>query len=337
MNSSFNYKKKVRKNKQNKNTLDFIHNQKIEKINNNKKKLSEYKKKLNDYTSKYEKLCILDKKLTDEQIDEKLFLKDEISIIKQNIDDIENNKEEQEYLLKVGDILFDYYDENNDENNNENNHNSEKLIKQNSSGNLLNFFSKKSNKQSTVTNNTSKKGQLLDNYLNIIDNTYEQKNIKIIVDNICPICNNEVIINYIEGISICPNCGEQNNILIDSEKPNYKEPTYESNYFAYKRINHFNEWLSQFQAKESTDIPGEIIEKIMVELKKERIINVANISNNKIREILKKLKLNKFYEHIPYIINKINGKPPPHISKEVEEKLRYMFKEIQAPFQKHLS
>ena len=62
-----------------------------------------------------------------------MFLKDEISIIKQNIDDIENNKEEQEYLLKVGDILFDYYDENNDENNNENNHNSEKLIKQNSS------------------------------------------------------------------------------------------------------------------------------------------------------------------------------------------------------------
>ena len=73
----------------------------------------------------------------------------------------------------------------------------------------------------------------------------------------------------------------------------------------------------------------------MVELKKERIFNVANISHNKIREILKKIKLNKFYEHIPYIINKINGKPPPNISKHLEEKLRYMFKEIQNPFQKH--
>ena len=138
-----------------------------------------------------------------------------------------------------------------------------------------------------------------------------------------------------EGIRICTCCGEQNNILIDSEKPNYKEPTYESNYFAYKRINHFNEWLSQFQAKESTDISSEIIEKILLELKKERILNVANISNNKIREILKKLKLNKFYEHIPYIINKINGKPPPTITKEMEEKLRFMFKEIQTPFEKH--
>ena len=151
----------------------------------------------------------------------------------------------------------------------------------------------------------------------------------------CPLCKGETFINYIEGISICYDCGEQNTLLIDSDKPNYKEPSYESNYFAYKRINHFNEWLSQFQAKESTDIPSEIIEKIMFELKKERIFNVANISNNKIREILKKLKLNKFYEHIPYIINKINGKPPPTISKHLEEKLRYMFKEIQNPFQKH--
>ena len=175
----------------------------------------------------------------------------------------------------------------------------------------------------------------MNDYLNIIDNTHESKKNKIIDENICSKCNNKININYIEGISICIHCGEQYNILIDSDKPNYKEPTYESNYFAYKRINHFNEWLSQFQAKESTDISSEIIEKILLELKKERILNVANITNNKIREILKKLKLNKFYEHIPYIINKINGKPPPTITKEMEEKLRFMFKEIQTPFELH--
>jgi hypothetical protein len=28
----------------------------------------------------------------------------------------------------------------------------------------------------------------------------------------------------------------------------------EVSYYAYKRINHFNEWLAQFQAKECTDI-----------------------------------------------------------------------------------
>jgi hypothetical protein len=318
MNSSFNYKKKIRKKKIVNNTLDFIHNKKIEEIKKKRKSLYEYKKKLTEYTKEYN---IYEKKTnyTEEEMDKKLLLYDNIEEIKKYINDIENNKEEHEYLLNVGNILFDYYDENKNID-----------INSNYNKNLLDFFD-----NSNSTDNISKKGKLLDQYLNIIDNTYEYKNIKTIQDNICEKCNGEITLNYIEGLSICLSCGEQYNILIDSDKPNYKEPTYESNYFAYKRINHFNEWLSQFQAKESTDIPGDIIEKIMLELKKERIINVANISQTKIRDILKKLKLNKYYEHIPYIINKINGKPPPTISKEIEDKLRFMFKEIQTPFQKH--
>ena len=93
--------------------------------------------------------------------------------------------------------------------------------------------------------------------------------------------------------------------------------------------------MSQFQAKETTDISNEIIERILNELKKERYHNLADISNSKVKEILKKLKLNKYYEHIPYIINKLNGKPPPILTPEIEEALRNMFKEIQAPFIKH--
>ena len=54
----------------------------------------------------------------------------------------------------------------------------------------------------------------------------------------------------------------------------------------------------------------------------------------KLREILKKLKKNKYYEHVPHIINRLNGEPPPTISRETEEELRRMFKEIQIPFHK---
>ena len=280
------------------------------------------------------------KNLTETELDEKFNLYDQINNLKTSIQFIEDNKEEEQYLLDVGNILFEYYDNDNSYDvtqknntinlNNINNKNDITDSTKPTSGSLLNYFDKK-----CVVNNVSSKGQLLDDYLNIIDNTHESKKNKIVEENICSKCNNKININYMEGISICIHCGEQYNILIDSDKPNYKEPTYESNYFAYKRINHFNEWLSQFQAKENTDISSEIIEKILLELKKERILNVANISNSKIREILKKLKLNKFYEHIPYIINKINGKPPPTITKEMEEKLRFMFKEIQTPFELH--
>ncbi len=53
------------------------------------------------------------------------------------------------------------------------------------------------------------------------------------------------------------------------------------------------------------------------------------------REILKRLRVNKYYEHAAFMINRINGVPTPHFTPELEEKLCNMFKEIQGPFLKH--
>lgn len=93
--------------------------------------------------------------------------------------------------------------------------------------------------------------------------------------------------------------------------------------------------LSQFQAKESTEIPPNIIEKIAKELKKNRITNWNNLTLATMKKILQRLGLNNYYEHIPNIISKLNKKAPPTISREMEETLRNMFREIQAPFETH--
>lgn len=90
--------------------------------------------------------------------------------------------------------------------------------------------------------------------------------------------------------------------------------------------------LAQFQAKESTDIPEEVYHALLLEIKKNRIKNLATLENKHIRSYLKKLKYNKYYEHIPHILYRLNGLPPPVIKKETEEKIRSMFKQIQAPF-----
>ena len=47
-------------------------------------------------------------------------------------------------------------------------------------------------------------------------------------------------------------------------------------YSPYKRINHFREWLNQFQAKESTEIPDEIYSSILIEINKMRITDLLN-------------------------------------------------------------
>ena len=61
---------------------------------------------------------------------------------------------------------------------------------------------------------------------------------------------------------------------------------------------------------------------------------MGDLTSSKVREILKKLKKNKYYEHVPHIINKLNGLPPPIMNRTTEEELRRMFKEIQIPFTK---
>jgi hypothetical protein len=152
----------------------------------------------------------------------------------------------------------------------------------------------------------------------------------------CPHCSN-VPLTYLvqDGISVCQDCGFQELILVEQNKTIFRQPTKETSHFSYKRINHFNEWISQIQAKESTDIPEEIYEKIIAEIKKEKIRDPSKITARKMRYILKKLQITKYYEHLNYILSRINHQPTPSFSPELEEKLRTMFKEIQGPFIKH--
>jgi hypothetical protein len=152
---------------------------------------------------------------------------------------------------------------------------------------------------------------------------------------LCRWCGNEATLLPNDALLICENCGRQEKILIDINRPGYKEPMKDSSYFNYKKINHLNEWLAQFQAKESTDIPTEVYDRILLEIRKERITNVALLKADKLRKILKKLSLNKYYEHIPHIINRLNGLPPPRLTPEDEEAIRQMFRDIQTPFMKH--
>lgn len=135
-----------------------------------------------------------------------------------------------------------------------------------------------------------------------------------------------------EGILVCPRCGSEEYALVVSDFPSFRDPPKERNNYAYKKINHLNEILNQFQAKESTIIPEEVMNEVILEIRKRRINNIADLSEEDIRQILKKLGRSKYYEHRTHILSRLNGNPPPTITPEIEEKIRAMFQEIQAPF-----
>ena len=181
------------------------------------------------------------------------------------------------------------------------------------------------------------KDTIYEKYMHSIDKNYiniDNSNTTDIFDA-CENCFIEMQLNNNTGQLICPKCGMIENIIVDSDKPSFKEPPKEMTSFCYKRINHLNEFLAQFQAKETTDIPEDVYNEIIIEIKKERITNMAVITPEKMRILLKKIKKNDYYEHIPYIINQLNGLPAPVISQEIEEIVRGMFKAIQIPFEKY--
>ena len=188
-----------------------------------------------------------------------------------------------------------------------------------------------------ITNNKDNvidKSSLVDKYMSIINKKYV-RNVEDEDIEICKNCKNQMTCLQHDAIIICNICGYQELLLVEQNRPILKQNTKDTSHFSYKRINHFREWCNQVQGKESTDIPDEIFEKILTEIKKEKIVDTKTITYNKMRDILKRLRINKYYEHINYIINRINGIPTPQFSQELEDKLCNMFRNIQAPFLKH--
>jgi len=241
--------------------------------------------------------------------------------LKQRIDALEKDIEEYnpqesiDYYLNTGELLNEYYSK------------KEETV-ENTEITVLDFMNK--NKK----NNKKKEDNLVNSYMRIIDDTVIKENYIQDIHN-CPLCLGKLVLKNVDSLLICEECGYTDSIIINSEKVSYKDPPRESSYFAYKRINHFNEWLAQFQAKETTDIPEEVYKGILKELKKNNFLKLEDISYKTMREILKKLKYNKYYEHIPHIINIINGQKAPILTRQYEEQLRIMFKEIQTPFMLH--
>ena len=334
-------------------TLDSKHKQFTKHFSQLKSSLSAKKKELNKINKEIEKL---DK---EEKQDDYLMKRTELihkkEELEEELNNIENLSEEKHYFHNTHNILENYYN-NESANNVSENNNCGLDYDENISTDIQTYYNfnnedednipersietivdKKKNKNMSdfiKTTHNSDKADLFDSYMALVDKSYTPNIKSKDTYNIvyCSKCQIEKTIIQSEGILVCLQCGNTEEIVIDSEKPSYREPLQETSYFCYKRINHFNEWLSQFQAKESTEIPDFVYEKILSEIKKLRIKNLAKLTPDKMREILKKHKLNKYYEHVPHIINKLSGLPPPIMSREIEEKLRSMFKEIQEPF-----
>ena len=264
----------------------------------------------------------------------------QMKVLNKEIEKRANGNEIFDYYLNAGELLYQYYDVQDRINSG-----AEGILKtttyKSKPGDIMSSLQSAAGDVPASTTapkgETLRRDKILENYLQKVDPEHARSTTEVLNDPYgeCEGCQTEMVFSQNEALFTCPKCGYQEFVLIDSDKPSYKDPPREVSYYAYKRINHFNEWLAQFQAKESTEIPKIVYDEIVDELQKERISDYKMLKPNKIKEILRKLGYNKYYEHVPHILNRLNGQNAPVMSREIEEKLRYMFKEIQPSFQKH--
>jgi len=310
--------KKIKFNKKSSITLDGKH----------KEFLNEFSKDENDripdlQLEKYELKELLKKNTL--TVEQQLEYQDKINEINETIKQTKGRK--MEYFLDNSKFIFDYFE------NKKNISTGTTNINISDKNKILNsFFKIKQDDSANI--NQNKTNNIVQKYLSNIDDTFIDVNSFICQTDVCQICHKgELIPLEDEGLLICNACFRSIPYLIENEKPSYKEPPKEVCFYAYKRINHFKEILAQFQGKETTQIPIEVIENIKLQIKKERI-DLSQISNNKTKEILKKLGYNKYYEHIPFIKDKL-GIKPPIMSPELEDTLCNLFIELQSPYSKY--
>lgn len=132
----------------------------------------------------------------------------------------------------------------------------------------------------------------------------------------------------------CALCGTEIDVSFAPRHTSFKETktTELVPEFPYKRINHFQEWLSQIQGKQNTEIVDKVFNALQGEFDKRDITDFKVLTPKFVKECLRKHGYTKYYEHAEYIIHHFNGLPPPVLTVETEETFRDMFREIQIPF-----
>ena len=316
--------KNLVKHSKNSSTIDEKHTELIDKFHHNESivipqieaEIIELKKNAS----------ILDKRDIDVYMD----IRDQIKQKKKQIKELAN--ERKKYLLKNSKYIFGYFQE-------------KKTISTGggkTNSNAVNQFFKIRAKTDDASDPNSTKyssSKNVNDYNNYWRNiNHEILNIHdfVVPTSVCQACHKgELIPQDDEGIMICNNtsCGKFVIYVIENAKPANKEPPSEVSYTAYIRLNHFKEILSQFQAKETTQIPLDVLDNIRARIKKERI-SIKELNYERTRDILRKLGYNKYFEHIQFI-NSIFGIKPPVMNEELHETLCVLFIEIQKPWAVH--
>jgi len=300
-------------------SLFDLHERKLNYFDNKKDSIKQYKEEINTL-----RLKLFENGNINENNKNEYTIKKRIKELETLIYNIESDVDLKDYLLEFVDLFYKH-----EKKNKEPKEISNDFSDSEQKGSLDNFIN------STLIND---KAELYNEYIKKFNPELKQIDKRKIEEHFCKNCNeNNFTFDSRNSDEICINCGLTTRISCIEE---YDYSTSIENEqintsFNYKRNNHFQECLNQLQAKENTTIPPKIIKDLTIEFKKYNITDPKLFNYFLVKEHLRKLKYNKYYEHIPTIINEFCGLPAPVLTPALEQQLKIMFDQIQTPFEKH--
>jgi len=216
-----------------KTTLDKRHKDTISVFENRDNSVKEIQDNIyanNVMLKEFESIPYID--YTSEIISKKAELLDKNQELNKHLDLISSGLDEMLYYNNTMDYILPYY---------------EQSTKQGDVKHMeiVDFF----NNTNIVKKNQSSnnKAQLFENYLKATDNKQVRiGKFKKFKPKFCSSseCKSEMTLHLSDGYLICTECGFCEEVILDSDKPNYKEPVPDATAYSYKRINHFNELTS---------------------------------------------------------------------------------------------
>lgn len=146
----------------------------------------------------------------------------------------------------------------------------------------------------------------------------------------CRRCSSELYIVRSEN-RICRFCGESSYYEPDTLLNSKTLPVRQYNVNSAKRVSHFKNLLQRIQGKERCSINAQDLLGIELRIK---MYPDSMTSFQKVRQAMKEMGLQRYYNHVYYVIRQIYGVPLVEFRKINEARLLALFLRIQQPFQK---
>jgi hypothetical protein len=170
----------------------------------------------------------------------------------------------------------------------------------------------------------------IDSYLIKYENTSIIRSTPNVTSNICSLCSKEMTIVTTLSEITCLSCGAVDSLCgtVFEDAQFYYQEGQRTKHGNYDPSKHCRFWIQRIQAKETTDIPESVINKVKQCIKTNNIKNKEDITCAAIRKYLSQTNNSLYNENTPLIRKMITGEAPYQLNDKELQLIHVYFDKV---------